>query len=292
MGDFHGYPISTFSSAGLELDVFQTAGPRIAALRYKGSANVLAEVPELTVATPYGDYHYQGGHRLWYAPEAMPRSYIPDDEGVSLMQDRGTVILDGKTEGATGIHKRIEIQLAPDSPRAVLTHTLSNEGMWEVELAPWAITMCRLGGVALLPLRQADVDHDGLLPDRQLAIWPYSDVQDPRLRLEDDFVAVRSQAGLPPFKIGAFSNGGWLAYWLDGILLRKTFDVVPGKAHPDLGCNSEVYCDEQMIELESLGPLVRLAPDDAVSHRETWDIFDSLDQPFLSQKMKKALEQV
>jgi hypothetical protein len=29
-----------------------------------------------------------------------------------------------------------------------------------------------------------------------------------------------------------------MAYWLDGFLIRKAFDVRPGENYPDGGCNS------------------------------------------------------
>jgi hypothetical protein len=52
--------------------------------KYKGSANLFAEVWDISMETPYGDYTYTGGHRLWHAPEGMPRSYIPDNEGLVI----------------------------------------------------------------------------------------------------------------------------------------------------------------------------------------------------------------
>jgi hypothetical protein len=79
MNNGFGLSTRTLAAGSLELDYLETAGPRIVGLRYKGSVNLLASVPEISIPTPYGDYHYMGGHRLWYAPEAMPRSYMPDN---------------------------------------------------------------------------------------------------------------------------------------------------------------------------------------------------------------------
>ncbi len=66
-------------------------------------------------------------------------------------------MLETQTEPGTGIRKRIEIQLAPDKPTLTLTHTLINDGMWAVELAPWAITQFRLGGTVILPMPVGNV---------------------------------------------------------------------------------------------------------------------------------------
>ena len=120
-----------------------------------------------------------------------------------------------------------------------------------------------------------NVDAAGLLPNRQISLWPYTRLNDPRLSLRDDYVIFKADA-LPPFKMGYFNPHGWLAYWLDGILFRKTFDVQPNLLHPDNNCNAELYCGDQFVELESLAPLTILNPGTSVDHVETWDVFDGM----------------
>ena len=275
---------------GLELDYLVIAGPRIVGLRYKGSGNLLASVPEISIPTQYGDYHYVGGHRLWYAPEAMPRSYVPDNDGVTISEFPDGVLLQGKQEIGSGIRKSIEIHLLPDHSQVSLKHTLVNEGLWDVELAPWAITMFRLGGVAILPFQSEAVDMNDLLPNRRISLWPYSKINDPRLRFDDDFLFVSAKPDLPLFKIGTFNPRGWIAYWNQGVLFRKMFNVQTDETHPDNGCNAEIYCDEHFIELESLAPLAKLAAGSSVSHTENWELYDSLKQDFLPEKVVRWMQ--
>jgi len=275
----------TLAAGSLKLDYLESAGPRIVGLRYKGSENLFASVPEISIPTPYGDYHYIGGHRLWYAPEAMPRSYVPDNDGLTILEISDGLLLQGKRESGTGIRKSIEIHLSPDLPQVSLRHTLVNEGLWDVELAPWTITMFRLGGVAILPVQSETEDMNALLPNRRISLWPYSKINDPRLRFDDDFIFVSAKSDLPLFKIGTFTPRGWVAYWNEGILFRKTFSVQADEIYPDHGCNAEVYCDEHFVELESLAPLVKLAAGDSVSHTENWELYDSLAQDFLPEKI-------
>lgn len=289
MNDYFGYPVLHLSSEHLELDCLATAGPRIVRLMYKGSQNLLAEVPQMSISTPYGDYHYLGGHRLWHAPEALPRSYIPDDQGLVASELAGGLLLNGRVEPGTGVRKRLEIRLHRDRPVVTLTHTLVNEGPWDVNLSPWAITMFRLGGTAILPIRSGAAAAEELLPDRHVSLWPYSRVGDARLCLEDEFILIKAKTDLPSFKIGTFDPRGWIAYWQQGVLFRKMFAVSPGAHHPDHGCNAEIYCDRHFIELESLAPLSRLKPGDSISHVETWEFYDSLEQEFLSEKMKESM---
>ena len=276
-------------SGPLELTYAKSAGPRIIGIQYKGSGNLLASIPQIAIPTPYGEYHYMGGHRLWYAPEAMPRSYIPDNDGVTVTELSDGVLLQGKQEVGTGIRKSIEIHLDPTG-QVTLIHTLTNESLWEVELAPWTITMFRLGGTAILPFQSETVDMDGLLPDRHIALWPYSKINDPRLRFEDGFIFLCAKPNQPLFKIGVFNPRGWLAYWNQGVLFRKTFMVQTDAALPDFGCNSEIYCDENFIELESLAPLVKLGTGSSVSHAEQWEFYDSLRQDFLPENAVRFMQ--
>lgn len=257
---------------------YLTDSLRIMGLVPKDKPNMLADISHAKpVSTPYGDFHFLGGHRLWHAPEHMPRTYIPDDHELSVTHLDDGVLLDARAEPGTGIRKQMEIRLAPDRAAVSLTHTLTNDGLWAVELAPWAITQFRLGGTAILPMPVGNTDPAGLLHNRQFSFWPYTRIHDPRLKLDDRFVLFQADALLPPFKLGYFNPHGWLAYWLDGTLFRKSFDVHLGLPHPDNNCNAELYCNDQFIELESLAPLRMLRPNESVTLTETWDVFDGLD---------------
>lgn len=267
---------------------YMTDSLRIMGLVPAGRSNLLADMSGLPpISTPYGDFHFLGGHRLWHAPESMPRTYIPDQGELKIIDLQDGVSLEAPTEPGTGIRKMIEIRLADNQPAITLTHTLTNEGLWPVELAAWAITQFRLGGTVILPMPVGNADPDGLLPNRQFSLWPYARIDDPRLKLGDEFILFKAEALLPPFKIGTFSPHGWLAYWLDGVLFRKSFEVHRGNSHPDNNCNAEMYCNDQFVELESLGPLKRLSPGESLSHQETWEITEGADR--LPEEIRKQL---
>jgi hypothetical protein len=67
-----------------------------------------------------------------------------------------------------------------------------------------------------------------------------------------------------------------MAYWVDGVLFRKTFDVNKEVAHPDGNCNCEMYCNHLFVELETLGAMTTLLPGASVTHVETWDVFKGM----------------
>lgn len=256
---------------------YLTTSQRIMGFTPAGKPNLLADLGNLPpIPTPYGDFHFRGGHRLWHAPEAHPRTYIPDAGRMVITDLPDGVILETQTEPGTGIRKRIEIRLAADKPSATITHTLTNDGLWAVELSPWAITQFRLGGTVILPMPVGNADPAGLLHNRQFSLWPYTRINDPRLKLDDSFILFKADALLPPFKIGYFNQHGWLAYWLDGTLFRKMFDVQTELTYPDNNCNAEMYCNDQFVELESLAPLTRLSPGAEVKHVERWDVVEGV----------------
>jgi hypothetical protein len=278
--------IKSLKNDFLQLD-YLTSALRITGLTPAGRTNLLADMnTSPPISTSYGDFYFQGGHRLWHAPEALPRTYIPDQK-LTIKNLPDGVLLEAQTEPATGIRKQMEIRLAEDKPTVTLTHTLINDGLWTVELAPWAITQFRLGGTVVLPMPVGNTDPAGLLHNRQFSFWPYARINDPRLKLNDHFVFFKAQALLPPFKLGYFNKHGWLSYYLDGIVFRKLFDVQASLPHPDNNCNAEMYCNDQFVELESLGPVMMLPPGGSVVHTETWEIATSVES--LPEEVKQEL---
>jgi hypothetical protein len=276
----------TLKNDFLEIE-YLTDSLRISGLTPKGKTNLLADLSDQApVPTPYGDFYFLGGHRLWHAPEAMPRTYIPDAE-INIAELPNGVILEAQTEPGTGIRKRIEIDLASNAPTVTLTHTLINDGLWAVELAPWAITQFRLGGTAILPMPVGNVDAAGLLHNRQMSFWSYTRLNDPRLSLRDDYILFHADA-LPPFKLGYFNSHGWLAYYVDGVLFRKTFDAQTDLHYPDNNCNAEMYCNAEFVELESLGPLTKLPPGAEIKHMERWDVLEGINS--LPEQIQELLQ--
>jgi len=276
----------TLSNDFLELE-YLTDSLRITGLRPKGKKNLFADLSQHPpISTDYGDFYFHGGHRLWHAPESMPRTYLPDDNQLKITELDDGVSLETSTEPATGIRKRIDIQLATAAPMVRLTHTLFNDGMWTVELAPWAITQCRLGGTVILPLSTEKADPEGLLANRQLSFWPYTNLADPRLTLQNEYSFFKAEAA-PPFKMGYFNPHGWLAYWIDDVLFKKTFSAQVDAQYPDNNSNAEIYCNEDFVELESLAPLIQLSPGQAVECVEKWEI-----SGFLPENLEELIDEI
>lgn len=288
MGDFHGEPTRVLENQFVQLEYLANTA-RIVRFALKGKANLFADVEKAPVQTPYGSFKFRGGHRLWHSPEAMPRTYMPDNEGATLSESPDGLRIDMPAEPWTHIAKSIEIRLNPDQPQALLRHELRNDGPWAVEFAPWALTMFRLGGVGIFPQPVGNTDEAGLLSNRRLILWPYTRLDDPRLTLRDDFVLIRADPALPPVKFGYLNPHGWMGYWLDGVLFVKRFDVQTNASYPDHGCNAESYCNDEFIELETLGPLTKVEPGASVSHAETWELHGGLNVDLIPPEIRKLI---
>lgn len=275
---FHGMPTGSIENEFLRLDFLGQTGPRIVRCTLAGTAgNLLAEVPSFSWETPQGTYFPYGGHRLWYAPESATRTSIPERDDLIIEGTPDGVRLTQPADALTRIRKSIDVALDDRRPAVSLVHRLANEGPEPIELAPWAVTMLPPGGVVGLPLAAGRAEAEGLAPNRFLALWPYTRWNDPRFHFTPDALLLDALPGDGPAKVGSFVHSGWLAYLRVGFLFCKRFTPMPGHAHADLGCNAEIYLHRDFVELETLGPLTRLAPGEAVEHRETWEIYPQPD---------------
>ena len=282
--DFAGWPNSYWVGNGrLELVVTSDVGPRVISLRLGEGPNLFSVREDFAGQTGGEEWRNYGGHRLWHAPEEKVRTYQPDNAPVQVETLADGLRLTAAVEAKTGIRKSIEIKLDPTQPRVTVLHRLTNAGLWPVRLAPWAISVMAPGGFGISPL-PTRFHPDRLLPNRTLVLWPYTDLRDDRYYVGTDLVMLRHRAGIDPAreraKIGVANDEGWCAYAREGYLFLKRFPFTEGAAYPDLGASVELFTNNRMLEVETLGPLVDLAPGATVTHQEEWEVWDGIPLPF------------
>ena len=274
--NFLGVECYPLENDTLRLLVTRSVGPRILSFGFKDGENLFAEIPEGMIELPGSDpFHFYGGHRLWHAPEEPRRTYVPDDASVDIVPSENGLTVTQPTEAQTGLQKTLEIRLSGGSAQVVITHRLTNQGLWPVTCAPWAITQLKTGGTAILPQTQ---HNTGVLPNRSLALWPYTDMINPNVRWGSNYILLDAALD-SPFKIGFPNPRGWLAYWWNGMLFVKRADYDPRKEYFDFGSSSECYCGDRFIELETLAPIHNLAPGETASHIEIWELYRDVDRP-------------
>ncbi|MBA2255393.1 MAG: hypothetical protein H0W07_09790 [Chloroflexi bacterium] len=256
----------------IELVATTDVGPRIIRLSFLGGRNLFKTFAETLGQTGGDEWHSYGGHRLWHAPEVMPRTYAPDNGPVEHSWDGATLTLRSE-EPANGLAKELQITLSRTEPRVEVLHRITNRNAWSVELAPWALSVMAPGGRAVVPQEEHFPHPDVLRPARPVVLWHFTDMSDPRwtwgrryLQLRQDPSATTKQ------KAGVRNTRGWSAYMLDGVAFIKRYAFAPDATYPDMGCNTELFTDPEMLEVETLGPLTRLAPGSAVDHVESWTL--------------------
>ncbi len=293
--EYGGWPNCYRWSNGLvDLVVTADVGPRVIRFGFVGQANEFKEYPEMLGRVGGEEWRIYGGHRLWHAPEAMPRTYFPDNNPVEVQVHSTFIRVVQPLEPTTGIQKEMDISLEADRPHVRVVHRLRNGSLWPVELAPWALSVMAPGGVAILPMPPRGRHEEQLLPTGALVLWAYTDMSDPRWTWGRRYVRLRQDpTHAAPQKIGVVAPAEtWLAYWRDGHLFLKTFSVVPGACYPDRGCCAELFTNGEMLELETLGPLTVLAPEAVMEHTEDWWLFRDMPFPETDEDVDRVISTV
>ena len=287
--EYRGGDAIKLSTRAIELVLPTAVGPRVSSLRsLTGRAgNLFLEFP--ADEQRYHGFYLRGGHRLWHAPEDIVRTYQPDDEPLEVKRLPNGVALRQPVERLTGLQKGIRVEVLGERTVKV-THTLTNRGLWPVECAAWALTMLRPGGYGVLPLLpKGDHARGDLLPTYALVPWTFTDLSLPVWQLRRDFIGIEVARAKQAQKLGITNYPGWSAYWVKGTTLVKFSPVMAGASYPDLGSCFEVFTNGAMIELETLGPLVKLAPGRTSTHVEFWGVLDGLPKPDTDAAFAKSL---
>ena len=291
------------SNGTVEVVMPSAFGPRVARYAFVGQENVLGEAPGVGAVTDLGEWKPRGGHRLWHAPEGMPRSYSPDSARVERSVSGATIRLRQAVEPKVGIQKEIAVTLDPAGTHVTVRHVLTNRNLWPVELAAWAMSIMNggrgnpgtspslplrgegqgggsmnEGGTVIFPQEPYGDHAHNLLPARPLVLWSYTDLGDPRFSIGAKYIRVRVMPDrTEPQKIGIGNKQGWAAYHRGRTLFVKRVPWDDAARYADLGSNCETYVSGSFVELESLGPLQRLEPGASTEYVEHWYLFPDVE---------------
>ena len=272
----------------IELIATTDVGPRIIRFGFVGQDNELHEDAAQMGKTGGDEWMGFGGHRLWHAPEAKPRVYFPDNNPVKYEMKGDTLRLMQDVETTTGMEKQIDISMSGEN-HVHVTHKITNRNLWAVEFAPWALSVMAKGGKAIFPQEPYSphpdipdfpgqkIDPKYYLPVRTLVLWSYTDFADPRWVFTSKYIVLKQDPNAArPQKLGLSNAQDWAAYARNGHLFVKKVTYQPGATYADNGCNFETFTNSDMLELESLGTLVSLAPGATAEHVEDWYLFDGV----------------
>lgn len=273
----------------VELFIPRNFGPRILSYGFCGGVNVLCDHAPVQERVGDETWRMVGGHRFWHSPEAFPRTYMPDNEPVQIALLENGLCVTQKEERWVQVQKELEIRLAPSGGRVDIVHKLTNRNAWDISLALWGITLLEPGGEEWIP--QPDRDT-GYLSNRHISLWPYTQMDDPRLRWGSKYIRLRQDPEKEtPCKIGHNNEAGWAAYFNHGNMFVKGFHHEQDQVYPDGGCSYETYTNETLLEMESLSPLLTVKAGETLSHTEYWDLFPGIAAPENEDEMDTICEQ-
>lgn len=256
----------------VELVVTTDVGPRVISFGFAGGQNLFKNYKEQLGRTGGDQWHLYGGHRLWHAPEDAARTYWPDNGPVSHAWDGTTLKLTQPVEVTTGLVKELEITIHKTEPAVRVLHRLINRNLWDVELAPWAATVLEPGGRLIFPQEPYRPHPEYLLPARPLVLWHYTDMSDPRWIWGRKYIQLRQDTNAnTKQKLGLINTLEWGACCLGEEVFIKRYAYQPGAGYADMGTNTQIFTDSDMIEFETMGPLTKVpAAGGSVEHTEVW----------------------
>lgn len=291
--DLYGWKCLTLKSGDAEIAIPTEIGPRVVSCTVDGGANLFHSVKDQQGGSGEAEWLLRGGHRLWHSPEIKPRTYDPDNFAIKVtaLDEGRELLLEAPHADPSGMLKTIQIS-ALGAETFKLTHRLRNTLQWPIQCAPWALTVLEKGGLSTIPLLPKGSHETDLLPNYTMVPWTYTDFSRPEWRFHHDFIAIDTAKAAVPQKLGLTNYPGWAAYWQPPGTFVKAASIDPRKTYPDFGCVYETFCNDFMIELETLGPLTTIQPGASIEHVEYWGVFAGLPKPETDQVYNKDFRPV
>ena len=262
------------SNGDIELVVTGDVGPRVIRFGFPNGQNLFKEYPEQLGKSGEEKFQLRGGHRVWKAPEDPVATWAPDNVPVEIRETSTGLIAREPVEPLTRLQKELEIRMAPSGPTVTVYHRIANRGLFPLEFAPWALTMMAQGGVAVTGFPPRGRHPVNLEATNPLVMWAYTDLADPRWKFTKKYLMLRQDPNNSDAqKLGLFNPDTWAAYLLNGEAFIKRAVADPGRTYTDFGCSFETFTNNEFLEVETLGPMTKVLPEQTVEHVERWGLF-------------------
>ena len=285
----------SISNGAMEIYVTVDIGPRIIKCNLNGCENLMFNDGDRTfsqdVSDAFGEgktWYIYGGHRMWISPENLPLTYYPDNEKVLYTPITNGAAFKPSQQKVNDVQHEIEIVMDDEKPEIKLTHKLTNKGDKPFSGAIWALSVMDKNGVAIIPQPREDT---GLLGNRVLALWAYTDMTDKRVFWGDKYIALKQIPGMErKFKLGINNTSGWVAYLNYGQALVKSYSPNhPDGTYPDFGVSTEVFTNHRFLEAETLSELCEIQPEQTITHVENWKLVGGVDKPLFTNESLEAV---
>jgi hypothetical protein len=286
------------SNGEVDLIVTGDVGPRVIRFGFVGGDNILKEFPDQIGKTGETAFQLRGGDRVWKAPEDPIATWASDNVPVTVEITASGVIAREPVEPLTGLQKEIEVSLAPTGTTVRVYHRITNHSLFPLEFAPWALTMMAQGGTVISGFPPRGHHPQNLEATNPLVMWAYTNLSDPRWKFTRKYLTLHQDPNNSDAqKLGMFNPNTWAAYLRNDEVFVKRTTADPSKQYPDFGCSFETFTNNEFLEIETLGPLARLAPGKTVELVEHWGLFrnvklDALTDDDLDRTILPLVQQV
>ncbi|MBR4123701.1 MAG: hypothetical protein IKT93_04725 [Clostridia bacterium] len=212
-----------------------------------------------------------GGHRIWLSPESYPETYLPDDRKVEYTVTDCGAVFNPLADTEIGAQKTLEIKMDADDANMQVIMDIKNIGTTPKEFAIWSLSVCSQDGTLVIPTNTNDT---GLLPNRTIVVWPYTDLTDDRIFFGKRYATIKqNKNATTPVKLGFDVNAGTAYYVKNGEILCKNYETKhPHAKYPDNGCSFETYTNGLFLEFETLGELKEVAVGETSRLVERWSL--------------------
>lgn len=261
------------SNGEVELIVTGDVGPRIIRYGFLGGQNLFKEYAEQMGKAGEEKFQLRGGDRVWKAPEDPVATWAPDNVPVEIQVTETGLIARAPMEPISSLQKEIEVRMAPSGTDVTVFHRITNRSLYALEFSPWTLTMMAPGGVAVTGFPPRGKHPINLEATNPLVMWAYTNLADKRWTFTKKYLSLRQDpSNSDPQKLGTFNSETWAAYLLNGEAFLKRAKADPTKTYPDFGCSFETFTNNEFLELETLGPMTKVAPGQTVEQVERWSL--------------------
>jgi hypothetical protein len=257
----------------VELIVTGDVGPRIIRFGFVGGQNVFKEYAEQMGKTGEEKFQLRGGDRVWKAPEDPIATWAPDNVPVEITPTPTGLVARAPVEPLTNLQKEIEVSLAPSGSEVTVAHRITNKSLFTLEFAPWVLTMMAPGGMGITGFPPRGRHPINLEATNPLVMWAYTNLADKRLTFTKRYLILRQDPNNSEAqKVGLFNRDTWAAYLINGEAFVKRATADPSKTYTDFGCSFETFTNNEFLEIETLGPITKVAPRKTVEQVEHWSL--------------------
>jgi hypothetical protein len=258
----------------VEVVVTGDVGPRIIRFGYVGGQNLFKEYPDQLGKSGEDKFQLRGGDRVWKAPEDPIVTWAPDNIPVAIKVTPTGLIACEPIEPETMLQKEIEVAMSPLGTNVTVSHRITNHSPWPLEFAPWALTMMAQGGIVVSGFPPRGHHPANLAATNPLVMWAYTNLSDPRWKFTREYLTLRQDPNnRESQKLGMFNSDTWAAYLLNDEVFIKRTSPDPSKVYPDFGCSFETFTNDEFLEVETLGPMTNVKPEQTVELVEHWGLF-------------------